>query len=192
MARGRTNKLRIIGGTHGGRVVGFPDVKGLRPTADRVRETLFNWLQADIPGARCLDLFAGSGALGLEALSRGAVSVLFVDRSRAAVKQLEHNIGLLQLESCSEVLCSDGLKLLQNPPDRPFDIVFLDPPFAEGLLHKACVLLDSYDWLKPGALIYLEQDSNHPWPELPEHWSLHRETRAGQAACRLMRNNRAS
>ena len=192
MARGRTNKLRIIGGTHGGRVLGFPDVKGLRPTADRVRETLFNWLQADIPGARCLDLFAGSGALGLEALSRGADSMLFADRSITVVKQLKRNIELLQFESRSEVLCIDGLRLLRSVPDQLFDVVFLDPPFADDLLRKACLLLDSNDWLKPDALIYLEQDSSHPWPELPGQWSLYRETRAGQAACRLMRNNRLS
>lgn len=187
MVKGRSNKLRIIGGFHGGRVVRFPDVKGLRPTADRVRETLFNWLQADVEGAHCLDLFAGSGALGLEALSRGAASVLFVDRSRAAVKQLEHNLSLLRLEHKSDVQLADGLKLLKASPHRSFDMVFLDPPFAEGLLREACLLLESNGWLKEHALVYLEQDSSHPWPDLPENWQPYRETRAGQAACRLLK-----
>lgn len=187
MAKGRSNKVRIIGGTHGGRVISFPNARGLRPTADRVRETLFNWLRVDIEGARCLDLFAGSGVLGLEALSRGADSVLFVDQSRAAVRQLEDNICLLGVEAKGEVRSGDALKLLQSSPDEPFRLVFLDPPFAEGLLQNTCVLLEENGWLADNALIYLEQDSNHVWPDLPDNWQLHRETKAGQASCRLMR-----
>ena len=189
MAKGRSNKLRIIGGSRGGRVIRFPDARGLRPTADRVRETLFNWLQTEISGAHCLDLFAGSGALGMEALSRGAAHALFVDRSRSVCQQLTENLRLLGMEPSGEVRCGDALRFLADPPEQQFDIVFLDPPFSDGLLQQSARLLESANWLSPGALVYLEQDSNHRWPELPENWLRHRETRAGQAACRLLRRS---
>jgi len=186
MAKGRSNTIRIIGGEHRGRKLRFPDVKGLRPTADRVRETLFNWLQADIPGAVCLDLFAGSGAIGLEALSRGAAKLVLCEQSAAAARSLQENIKLLGLQDRAEVLRMDARHLLQQQAQE-FDVVFLDPPFTAGLLPEICEQLEQSGWLAHNAFIYLEQDSSHPWPELPLSWQGYRETTAGQASCRLFR-----
>lgn len=184
-AKGRSNTIRIIGGEHRGRKLRFPDVKGLRPTADRVRETLFNWLQASIPGAVCLDLFAGSGAIGLEALSRGAAKLVFCEQSAVAARSLQENIKSLGLQDSAVVQRMDARRLLRQSSDQWFDIVFLDPPFAAGLLSKICQQLEQSGCLAPNAFIYLEQDSSHPWPDLPSNWLLFRETTAGQAACRL-------
>jgi len=183
------NQVRIIAGRHRGRRLHFVPGHGLRPTPDRVRETLFNWLQGEIHGAHCLDLFAGSGALGLEALSRGASFLLAVEHNRAAVQRLRENIALLHEQSAARVLQADAIRLLGTPPDRRFDIVFLDPPFAAGLLPEACRLLEENAWLQPDALIYIEQDAKQDWPELPTSWSLHREGAAGQSAHRLLRRS---
>lgn len=179
------NTIRVIGGEHRGRKLRFPDVKGLRPTADRVRETLFNWLQARVPGAVCLDLFAGSGAIGLEALSRGAGRLVFCEQSAAAAHNLQENIKLLGMQDRAEVQRMDARRLLQRLPGQLFDIVFLDPPFAAGLLTEICQQLEQSGCLAQDAFIYLEQDSSHAWPDLPSSWQLYRETSAGQAACRL-------
>lgn len=195
-----TNSVRIIGGDFRGRKLAFPDIPGLRPTTDRVRETLFNWLQPMIQGADCLDLFAGSGAFGLESLSRGAGFVHFVDASPQVTRQLSANTDLLGLSAVSRVTQGDGLRLLRrhDQPDHAgqmpqrFDLVFLDPPFessADQLLSKACQLLVQQNWLKANALVYLEQDSHQPWPDPPEDWSLHREGKAGQATFRLMKTD---
>ena len=184
-ARARSNTIRIIGGEHRGRKLRFPDVKGLRPTADRVRETLFNWLQASLPGAACLDLFAGSGALGLEAISRGAAALVCCEQSAAAARNLQENIRLLGLQDRAVVKRMDARRLLQQSPGQLFDIVFVDPPFAAGLLSQICLQLEQSECLAPNAYIYLEQDSSHPWPDLPSNWLLLRETTAGQAVCRL-------
>ena len=183
------NQIRIIGGRHRGRRLQFHPGRGLRPTPDRVRETLFNWLQGEIRGARCLDLFAGSGALGLEALSRGAAHVCAVEQNRTVAQRLRDNIALLHEGAAAEVVQADALRLLQTPPDSPFDIVFLDPPFADGLLPAASRLLEQNDWLSPAAMIYLEQDANRSWPALPATWSLYREGAAGQSAHRLLRRS---
>jgi len=187
MGRGGANQVRIVGGEFRGRRLGFPGVAGLRPTADRVRETLFNWLQPYIAGLNCLDLFAGSGALGLEALSRGAARVLLVDRSRAVVQRLRDNLALLGVTARAEVRQADARRLLARSPQRPYDLVFVDPPFAAGLLGEMCSALELGGWLAQGAWIYLEQDAAHPWPELPAQWALYREGQAGQAAFRLLR-----
>ncbi len=183
----RSNSIRIIGGDFRGRRLRFPDVAGLRPTADRIRETLFNWLQGRIEGSRCLDLFTGSGALGLEALSRGADRVWFVDLSRQVNKQLHQNLQLLDAEAHAKIITADGLKMLRSPPDKRFHIVFLDPPFAKDCLAEACQLLEDNDWLEKQSWIYLEQDSQRQWEPLPDNWQLYREAKAGQAACRLYR-----
>ena len=179
------NQLRIIGGEHGGRRLHFPDGRGLRPTADRVRETLFNWLRGAMHDCRVLDLFAGSGALGVEALSRGAGSVVFVERARAAAQQLRENLELLREQERTEVVQDDAQRWLARDTRR-FDLVLLDPPFADGLLPEVCAELEQGGHLSDGAWIYLEQDSAQPWPRLPENWQLHREGHAGQAAFRLM------
>jgi len=185
----RSNSIRIIGGAFRGRRLGFPDVPGLRPTADRLRETLFNWLQGQTEGADCLDLFAGSGALGLEALSRGAKTVRFVDQSRAVIRQLDQNLQLLDAQDRSEVVATDAMRLLRREADRQFDIVFLDPPFTSDWLAQACESLEHNGWLKPRSWIYLEQDSHRDWPALRDNWHSHRQARAGQAACALLRRD---
>jgi len=188
----RSNSIRIIGGEFRGRRLGFPDVPDLRPTADRLRETLFNWLQGQAEGASCLDLFAGSGALGLEALSRGAQQVRFVDQSRTVVRQLENNLHLLGAQGRADVVSADGMRLVSRKADQAFDIVFLDPPFAKDWLEKVCEELEKNDWLKPRSWIYLEQDSHRAWPVFPDTWHIHREGKAGQAACALLRRDTIS
>jgi len=185
MARG--NSIRIIGGRHRGRRLRFPGVVGLRPTADRLRETLFNWLQFEVEGARCLDLFAGSGALGLEALSRGAGFVQFVDQASAVVRQLHENIEMLRLQERASVVRGDASRLLRACPKLPFDLVFLDPPYVLKTLPQLCGLLEENGWLADKAWIYLEQESRRSWFELPAGWSVHRQATVGQAACRLVR-----
>ncbi|HEY9148668.1 MAG TPA: 16S rRNA (guanine(966)-N(2))-methyltransferase RsmD [Gammaproteobacteria bacterium] len=188
MARGGrgSNTLRIIGGQWRGRKLRFADAEGLRPTTDRVRETLFNWLAPVIEGARCLDLFAGSGALGLEALSRGAAEVVFLDTNPKAVAALRENLSLLQTDN-GRIERSDALKYLRGAP-RPFDIVFLDPPFRRDLLAPALDLLAGEGWLSPGARIYLELESELGEPELPEGWQLLRSKKAGQVAYFLVQS----
>ena len=172
------NQLRIIGGEWRGRKLGFPEVEGLRPTTDRVRETLFNWLAPVIQGARCLDLFAGSGALGLEALSRGATALTFVDADRRAVQSLKENLNLLK-DQRGTVVQGDALSYLQGEP-QPFDIVFLDPPFRKALLQPCLERLCNDGWLTDNARIYIEVELESGEPELPGGWELVRSKQAGQ------------
>lgn len=183
---GQSNQLRIVGGVHGGRKLRFPDAPGLRPTSDRVRETLFNWLQPVIQGARCLDLFAGSGALGFEAASRGAGEVIGVEMNPKVARQLRENAGLLKLRQW-QLVQADALKWLADTPVSPFDVVFLDPPFAEDLMLQSVQLLEQHGWLTDQALVYLEMDAADTLPVLPETWHKLREKRAGQVAYSLYR-----
>jgi len=171
-------RLRIIGGCYRGRRLSVPAQPGLRPTADRVRETLFNWLQPVIVGSRCLDLFAGSGALGFEAASRGAAEVLMIDRSEPVARMLAANarsLGATQVR----VHRTDALHWLAGS-GGPFDLVFLDPPFQENLLAPSCTLLSGGGWLASGALVYLEAPANRAFPDLPTDWTLIRDKEAGQ------------
>lgn len=177
------NQLRIIGGSWRSRRVAFPDVEGLRPSPDRVRETLFNWLAPRIEGARCLDLYAGSGALGLEALSRGAAEVVFVDTDRRVIIQLEQNLKLLGARGAG-VVQADALAFLQRPP-RPFDVVFLDPPFRQGLL-PACLQGLAAGWLAPGARVYVEHEAELVEAPVPAGWALLRSKQAGQVRYSLL------
>lgn len=186
---GQANQVRIIGGRHRGRRLHFPAVRGLRPTPDRVRETLFNWLQGEIAGARCVDVFAGSGALGLEALSRGAVGLLAVEQQRAAAQRLRDNVLLLGEQERARVIHGDALRVLATPPELAFDIAFLDPPFADRLLAAALTALQRNAWLSDDAVVYLEQDAQHAWPPLDACWQVWREGVAGQSAQRLLRRN---
>jgi 16S rRNA (guanine966-N2)-methyltransferase len=179
------NRVRLIGGRHRGRRLQFPDARGLRPTADAVRETLFNWLQLEIAGAACLDLFAGSGALGFEAASRGAASVTMVEGQARVARSLQQNIALLQFEDVIRLEHDDALRWLQRPP-AGYDVVFLDPPFGQGLLQPVIDLLEQRGWLMPGALVYVEQDTHEPPPRLPDNWRIRRSKRAGQAAYQLL------
>jgi 16S rRNA (guanine966-N2)-methyltransferase len=153
-----------------------------------VRETLFNWLGADVRGARCLDLFAGSGALGIEAMSRGAAGLTAVESHRGAAARLRENLQLLGIAD-AEVVQQDARRLLKSAAVAPFDIVFADPPFAADLVDEVCALLAAGNWLAPNAWLYLEQDAQRSWPPLPDAWQLHREGRAGQSAFCLLRCN---
>ncbi|MGD2084051.1 MAG: 16S rRNA (guanine(966)-N(2))-methyltransferase RsmD [Chromatiales bacterium] len=182
---GGTRELRIIGGRLRGRRIRFPDLAGLRPTGDRVRETLFNWLQARVAGSRCLDLFAGSGALGLEAASRAAERVVLVERAPRAVRVLSEHARALGLDRV-EVVQADALAWLDASP-QPFDLVFLDPPFAAGLLGACCRRLEERGWLAEGALIYLETDARAGFPPLPAGWEMWREKRGGEVLYGLAR-----
>ncbi len=175
----KTNQLRIIGGEWRGRKLSFPDVESLRPTPDRVRETLFNWLQPIIHGARCLDLFTGSGALGLEALSRGAAQLVMVDRDPQVITHLREHINTLQAQG-AELVHSDALSYLSRKPQEDFDIVFLDPPFRHTLLEASCQLLEEHAWLKSNAHIYMETESELELPALPRNWHITHSKRAGE------------
>lgn len=180
------NTLRIIGGEHRGRRLRFPNVKGLRPTADRVRETLFNWLQYEIQGARVLDVFAGSGALGLEALSRGAHEVVFIEKTKLAANQLRDNVALLSAEGRACLHQTDALKWLTTL-SKPFDVIFLDPPFADNLLPKTIRQIELSKGVALNSWLYCEQDASQPWPALSAHWHWHREGQAGQAKFALLK-----
>ncbi|HKK13345.1 MAG TPA: 16S rRNA (guanine(966)-N(2))-methyltransferase RsmD [Gammaproteobacteria bacterium] len=180
------NQLRIIGGAWRGRRLAFPPAAGLRPTPDRVRETLFNWLAPVIEGARCLDLFAGSGALGLEAASRGAARVVLVDRNRTVVAALREHATRLDAPGV-EVVQADAFGFLQTSPTGQFDVVFLDPPFGEGLLAPCIEALDRGGWLAGGALVYLEAEAALGAPALPAGWELLRSRSAGGVGYHLAR-----
>lgn len=175
-------QIRIIGGQWRGRKLPVPNSPGLRPTTDRVRETLFNWLAPVIQGARCLDCFAGSGALGLEALSRYAGSVTLLEFERPVAQQLEKNLALLQ--GNGKVVNTNTLSWLANSA-QPFDVVFLDPPFRKGLLAETVTLLEQQGWLADEAWIYVEAEAESAAADVPANWQLHREKVAGQVAYRL-------
>ncbi|CAK0780574.1 16S rRNA m(2)G966 methyltransferase [Gammaproteobacteria bacterium] len=179
------NRLRIIGGQWRGRLLPFPDAVGLRPTPDRVRETLFNWLQGVVTGTRCLDLFAGSGALGLEALSRGAAEAVLVEHNPVVAMTLRGHLERLAAEH-GQVVQTDAINYLQGL-SRPFDLVFLDPPFHQGWIARCCALLEERGWLTRGAWIYLETEVGLPLQPLPANWELVRSRHAGQVGYHLAR-----
>ena len=179
--------LRIIGGEWRSRKLPFPAIEGLRPTPDRVRETVFNWLQFHVGGANCLDLFAGSGALGLEALSRGAAHTTFVDQAAAATSQLKRNLTTLKCQK-AEVIQMDAALFadqLLGKEGVQYDLVFLDPPFNKGLVEPICKALEASGQLSDHALIYIETESTAGHLDLPEHWSALKEKRAGQVLYRI-------
>lgn len=173
-----TGSVRIIAGRWRRRRLPVLDVPGLRPTPDRVRETLFSWLHERLPGARCLDLFAGTGALGFEAASRGAAEVVLVESNPRLATSLRTQVDSLGAEGI-EVVHGDALKWLSGP-SRPFDVVFLDPPFGVLDLGGLCRRLESRSWLTEAALVYLESDGDYAGLGLPAHWLARRAQRAGQ------------
>ena len=185
---GNRNVIRIIGGSWRGRRVSFPDAPGLRPTPDRVRETLFNWLQLSIVGSRCLDLFAGSGALGLEALSRGARELVFVEKDQLSARALQAELQRLGGTPKARVMELGAARFLRTPGE-PFDVVFLDPPFGVGALAEYVPLLDAGGWVKAGALVYLESERAAGAPLLPPHWELLKAKSAGEVGYHLARVN---
>ena len=174
------NQFRIIGGAWRGRRFTFPELPGLRPSPDRVRETLFNWLAPTIVGARCLDLFAGSGALGLEALSRGARACMFVDKQRAALDAIAAHAARVGAEG--EYVASAVDAFLARAGE-PFDVVFLDPPFGAGLVAPTLAALAD-TWVAPGAFVYVEMEAGVD-PVRPPDWRLHRSGRAGRVGYHL-------
>jgi 16S rRNA (guanine966-N2)-methyltransferase len=180
----RPGQLRIIGGQWRGRKLSFPAVDGLRPTSDRVRETLFNWLAPVVPGARCLDLFSGSGALGLEALSRGAAHCDFVDSSNAALGQIAKHLETLGASDRGQCHTLSAMQFLQQATTA-YDVVFIDPPFSSDLVNTSCSALAEGQLLAPGAHIYLETRGSETAPQTPGNWALHRDKRAGDVAYRL-------
>ncbi|SEA15982.1 16S rRNA (guanine(966)-N(2))-methyltransferase RsmD [Microbulbifer marinus] len=181
------SQLRIIGGRWRGRKLSFAPVEGLRPTGDRLRETLFNWLQFHLPEARCLDLFAGSGALGLEALSRGAEAVDFVELNRNAAQTLKTQLDLLQAENGRVHNCS-AADFLAGCQSR-YDIVFVDPPFAGDLWQQTLAALAGH--LGEEALVYVETPRDTALT-LPAGWQIEKEKRAGQVSMRLLRAGSAA
>jgi 16S rRNA (guanine966-N2)-methyltransferase len=188
IARGnQTRMLRIIGGTWRGRTWRFPEGE-IRPTPDRVRETLFNWLAPGIAGARCLDLFAGSGALGLEALSRGAAQVVFVEQALAAARELRRTLTLWggDRAAAAQIHTGEAGAYLGGKPDA-FDVVFLDPPFAGDLLGQVAARLENGAWLAPDALIYVECAAREGLPPLPSRWLVSKAGRAGEVGYHLLR-----
>lgn len=180
-----SHKLRIIGGEWRSRRLPIADVTGLRPTPDRVRETLFNWLQFEVHGANCLDLFAGSGALGLEALSRGAALCSFVEKNPKAFAQLTENIATLKTNK-AKLYPTDALQFIRQTPPQPFDIIFLDPPFRQALLTQSLEQLCQGHWLRPDAWIYAEHETELTmmWEAFPLR--IHRQTKAGQVTSVLL------
>ncbi len=188
--RAGRNSVRVIGGAWRGRRIEFPDVPGLRPTADRIRETLFNWLQHSVADARCLDLFAGSGALGVEALSRGAREAVFVEQAVPAARALQQLLLRLGAASRGRVAEMGARRYLGSRATgsaEAFDLVFLDPPFGQNALPDYVALLAEGRWVKPGGLIYLECEKAAGKPVLPESWELLKSKSAGEVGYHLAR-----
>ena len=182
-------EVRIVGGSLRGRKLGFPDLPGLRPTPNRVRETLFNWLAPHIGGMRALDLFAGSGALGIEAISRGASSAVLVESNPAAAKQLRESVLRLGLGN-ARVESADAMAYLKRAMspggEGPFDLIFLDPPFDSGLQEPASKLISRLGALAPGGFCYMEIPRRTAPAPLPDGWTLHRSGTAGEVGYHLL------
>lgn len=174
---GSSNRVRIIGGEWGGRRLGFPDAQGLRPTADRVRETLFNWLQHGLQGRRVLDAFAGSGALGIEAASRGAREVVMLERSRKVADALQKNLEVLEANNIT-LLTVDAFEYMAHAQES-FDLILLDPPFGKDLIQPALALIKEQGLIQPEGKIYIELEASAPTPKLPEGWAMVRDKVAG-------------
>lgn len=182
------HQVRIIGGQWRGRKLTVPDLPGLRPTGDRQRETLFNWLAPYIDGARVLDAYAGTGALGFEALSRGASLAVLLDNSSEAVANLKECASLLGAGENAVIQCQDAITYFdatQLLDSEPFDLVFLDPPFSESLMNKSIAALESGPLITKHSLIYLEQNRRDPAPMVPENWSIYREKNSGEVSSYL-------
>jgi len=178
--------IRIIAGQHRGRKLPVLIADGLRPTTDRVKETVFNWLMPYVQDANCLDCFAGSGGLGFEAMSRGAESLTLVELNKAAAQQLKDNKALLKIDNI-QVVQQSALDFLQVNQQN-FSLVFIDPPFRKGLAQQAAELL-SVKGLDDDALIYVEMEAETNSQVMPSHWQLLKEKVAGQVVYRLYQNS---
>ena len=186
-ANRKAGRLRIIGGEWRGRRIDFPSDGAIRPTSDRVRETLFNWLQFELPGARCLDLYAGSGALGFEALSRGAASVVFVEREPDTFAQLERTRAILGAEG-ADIRRDEAGRFLGTYSGPPFGLVFLDPPFTSPRLSDDCARLAERGLVRTGGLVYLEAAAASDPPSLPPGWRWRKRKKTGQVCYYLAEN----
>ncbi|KAF7788759.1 16S rRNA (guanine966-N2)-methyltransferase [Pseudoalteromonas rubra] len=175
--------IRLISGRFRGRKLPVKDVEGLRPTTDRVKETVFNWLMQDVRDAKVLDCFAGSGSLGFEALSRFAHSATFFEFDKQVAQQLQQNADTLKVDN-ARVEQGDSLNKLATPAAQPFDLVFVDPPFRRDMVQSCCALLEANQWLSEDALIYVEFEREST-PTFPENWTILKEKQAGQVCCRL-------
>ena len=180
---GRSGSIRIISGRWRGRKLPVHDVEGLRPTTDRVKETVFNWLALDIPRSRCLDLFSGSGGLGFEAASRGAEQVVMLELNKQAYPQLKQNAESLKADNI-ELHHTDALTYLDKAA-TPFDVVFIDPPFRKDLLEATLTKLENNGWLAKNAMVYIEAEKELSSLPVPAHWRLHRDKTAGQVMFKL-------
>ncbi|WP_225639473.1 16S rRNA (guanine(966)-N(2))-methyltransferase RsmD [Candidatus Profftia sp. (ex Adelges kitamiensis)] len=176
-------KIRIISGLWHGRKISIPSIPGLRPTTDRIRETLFNWLTPVIYNARCLDCFSGSGVLGLEAISRQASHATLLEYNSIVAAQLKKNVALINTDKVI-VQNIDTLQWLLYP-SHPYKIVFLDPPFRKNLLDKTINLLENNGWLSDNSYIYVETEVDNTTVEFPINWSVHRKKVAGQVSYSL-------
>jgi len=192
-SRAPSGRVRIIAGKWRGRTLKVLEHPGLRPTPDRVRETLFNWLGMNVVGARCLDLFAGTGALGFEALSRGAKAVVFVDKFPPAIKALHESAITFNALPCCEIVRESAVSYLEKikNKDQVFDIIFLDPPFATPLLAQSMSLLATSKLVGPHTLIYLESPRPLTAEDLPAHWQVLKEKVAGEVAYHLVQGQSA-
>ena len=179
-----SHHIRIIAGQWRSRKLPVHDLEGLRPTTDRIKETVFNWLMTDVKHSRVLDCFAGSGSLGFEALSRYADFAQFFELSPQAAKQLTTNLATLKCNN-AKVCQGDALTLLQQPPQQGFDLVFIDPPFRKGLVEPVLEQLVSQQWLADDALVYVETESELTLSEIPSNWRLLKQKSAGQVTSRL-------
>ena len=182
-------KLRIISGRWRGRKISFELKNELRPTKEIVRETLFNWIDSYLPGARCLDLFCGTGALGLEALSRGARYCDFVDNSSSCARALALCLNNLNADNLSEVHYSDISDFL-SLPNEGYDLVFIDPPFNTGLLNESCRALSDKNLVLPGGMVYVEFSSSSAPAYIPSDWKKYREKQSGSVKYRLYLNSK--
>ncbi len=182
--QGKAGTVRIIAGKWRGRRLPVPDLEGLRPSGDRSRETLFNWLQPYLPQARCLDLFAGTGVLGLEAVSRGAAECVLVERSAAAIAAIRQSVALLGADQVS-VVAADALTWLERQPAQSVDIVLVDPPFGQGAAQLAMQRLDAADIVRPGGIVYLESGRCEQTPSAGPHWQGIKEKLLGEVRMQL-------
>jgi len=188
MKKKRTGSIRIIGGDWRGTRLPVRDLPGLRPSGDRSRETLFNWLQTHIRGARCVDLFAGSGALGLEAASRGAAEVILVERLPEAAQDIRESLDRLNAENAM-VLETDAIAWLSASESQSMDIVFIDPPFGTGLEARALELLTTRNCVSPGGFVYLETAREAPAHAPGPGWEIAREKTLGEVRIQLLKKN---
>ncbi|MCG6200154.1 16S rRNA (guanine(966)-N(2))-methyltransferase RsmD [Psychromonas antarctica] len=176
--------IRLISGKWRGKKLPVKDKEGLRPTTDRTKETLFNWLMHDIRDANCLDCFSGSGSLAFEALSRFAKQAILLERDKQVAQQLRNNLKSLDVDNAS-VIEIDSLNYLQQIAGEQFDIVFIDPPFSKGLVQPCCSALEKNGYLAPKALIYIEREVQLSDLELPINWQLLKEKTTGQVSYQL-------